>query len=570
MAASLEFFFKRKTVGFVILLLGSFTLTLLTSVSLAVRLQQKRLDSALALTGKSVEKAVADFDLLALHRDLAILEAAYPTAVICLKIVRSEITAIGDCEHGTWTSSAVFEPALLRFKYEIMVDTGFDWGFFSGILFLVFPLLVASFFLVRISIGMRHRILSDLNLLAKADTGKSEEFFFLEFKGVRLLQSDAALLRERSRELVATSQLAQQVAHDIRSPIASLNMLEPHLGALPEGIRIAARSAITRIQDIANTLSKKAKDTSASAVGVASSNDISPSVLGPSLVSAMLDSLVTEKRLEFRDRAGVKISFEVTPDSIGVFGRIDESALTRVLSNLINNGVEALSGTGQIAVKLDRTPGEGSNSFRIRITDSGKGMTPEVLAKIGERGYTLGKEGSASGSGLGIWHARETLKVLSGTLEFESIPGVGTTATILLPEMSPPKWFCPEIIVPPQTKVVVLDDDTNIHELWTARFGDTPASQSGVVLTHFTGPTDFSDYTFSDGSRVGHLYLMDYELVGHKVTGLKLIEGLGLSDCAVLVTSRYDQPEIQAKCEQLGVKLLPKGLAPYVPLRIQG
>lgn len=50
-----------------------------------------------------------------------------------------------------------------------------------------------------------------------------------------------------------------QVSHDIRSPLAALEMISGSINELPEEKRIIVRSAINRIRDIANSLLKENK-----------------------------------------------------------------------------------------------------------------------------------------------------------------------------------------------------------------------------------------------------------------------------------------------------------------------
>ena len=57
--------------------------------------------------------------------------------------------------------------------------------------------------------------------------------------------------------------------------------------------------------------------------------------------------------------------------------------------------------------------------------------------------------------------------------------------------------------------------------------------------------------------------------MGQNTNGLKIIEELGLQNNVTLVTSRYEEPQIQQKCEQLGIKLLPKQLAGFVPMELE-
>ena len=61
---------------------------------------------------------------------------------------------------------------------------------------------------------------------------------------------------------------------------------------------------------------------------------------------------------------------------------------------------------------------------------------------------------------------------------------------------------------------------------------------------------------------------MDYELLKQDKTGLDLIAELGISDRSVLVTSRYEEKTVLERCLKLGVRIVPKSLAPIVPYEL--
>ena len=65
------------------------------------------------------------------------------------------------------------------------------------------------------------------------------------------------------------------------------------------------------------------------------------------------------------------------------------------------------------------------------------------------------------------------------------------------------------------------------------------------------------------------LFLVDYELLGQNVTGLDLVEGLSIERRSVLVTSRFDEEGIRGRCDKIGLKLIPKGMAGLVPIYVQ-
>jgi len=71
----------------------------------------------------------------------------------------------------------------------------------------------------------------------------------------------------------------------------------------------------------------------------------------------------------------------------------------------------------------------GRDGIEIRVKDAGAGMPPEVLDRI-RKPYFTTKEG---GSGLGVAVARGLIEQHGGQLRYESAPGKGTTAVILLP-----------------------------------------------------------------------------------------------------------------------------------------
>jgi two-component system NtrC family sensor kinase len=106
--------------------------------------------------------------------------------------------------------------------------------------------------------------------------------------------------------------------------------------------------------------------------------------------------------------------------------RADRHLMYQVFNNLIKNSLEALDGPGSIMI-------EGSNAdgfLLVSITDTGPGMTPQVLEKIFEPFYTSkGKRGT----GLGLSICKTIVEAHRGTIECSSEPGRGATFVIKLP-----------------------------------------------------------------------------------------------------------------------------------------
>ncbi len=347
------------------------------------------------------------------------------------------------------------------------------------------------------------------------------------------------------------SLLAMQVAHDVRSPLAALAAATQDMSQLPEDKRILIRSAVQRIGDIANDLAGRGNQ---KGEGEGSHSAEAQT----QLLSGIIDSLISEKRLQFRARLGVNIQSTLDTDSYGLFAEVAPAQFKRVLSNLVNNAVEAIEDCGTVTIGMKKNNGK---KLAISVSDSGSGIPPEIFSKLMQQGATFNKK---EGQGLGLFHARETVESWGGTIEITSKLGEGTIVTIVLPFQHAPSWFVPELVVYPGTNIVIFDDDDSIHQIWKGRF---ETKESGVMLHHFSNGVALGDWYSRANINGALLILCDYEILGSEETGLDVIKSLGLGDHTVLVTSRFEEELVRKNCEELGVKLLPKNLAGFVPIR---
>lgn len=119
------------------------------------------------------------------------------------------------------------------------------------------------------------------------------------------------------------------------------------------------------------------------------------------------------------DHAGVAL--EASGDAVAV---ADPRRLKEALLNVVANALEATPPGGLVTAAVSA---EGDLA-RITVTDTGTGMAPEVLARIGTPFYTTRE----SGTGLGVLLARTVFKQHGGGLEYDSTPGGGTVAVASL------------------------------------------------------------------------------------------------------------------------------------------
>jgi signal transduction histidine kinase len=137
-----------------------------------------------------------------------------------------------------------------------------------------------------------------------------------------------------------------------------------------------------------------------------------------------------------REREQAIIAASLSLDLKGRRGRVveaDPRQMGRALGNLLENAISGTPEGGRIVIDLRKAP-EGSDwGIEIVITDNGRGMTTQELARA-QGGLKAGKDGSPERrSGLGIPLARQLIEAHDGSLELTSRKGAGTAATIRLP-----------------------------------------------------------------------------------------------------------------------------------------
>ncbi len=405
---------------------------------------------------------------------------------------------------------------------------------------------------------------STISKLAEDRTG------FKDRKNIRLMPRELVSAFEKVTDLQVSfirdkllSEKAAQVSHDIRSPLAALEMISGSLHELPEEKRLLVRNSVNRIRDIANDL---LSDNRKKSIVNSVSDEMEQSeveLVKVLLLEPLIESIVSEKRIQYRNHIHVVIEFGLDAESYGLFASVRPNNFKRVMSNLIGNAIESLPDfKGNVKISINSSS-DGRDDIIVTVADTGVGMEKAVMEKIGERGFSFNK---TSGNGLGLSHALIEIKSSNGRIDFDSKPGVGTKVFVRLPKSRSPDWFVPEIRLKGLRKIIVLDDDPSVHEIWRRRF-EQYLHAGQIELINFSSSRDFSNYyrkNFADLEDC--LFLVDYEISNQGDTGLDVIETLGIQNQSVLVTSYYDDDIIRDRCARIGVRFVPKMMAGFVPV----
>jgi two-component system OmpR family sensor kinase len=132
------------------------------------------------------------------------------------------------------------------------------------------------------------------------------------------------------------------------------------------------------------------------------------------------------------EQGGIQLAVEA-PDGAAVVA--DQTRLTQVVMNLVDNAVKYTGAGGSVRV---RVWGEAAGAG-LAVTDTGPGIAPEHLAQVFDRFYRLdpARTRARGGSGLGLAICRELVEAHGGCIWAESVPGAGSTFALSLPVQPP-------------------------------------------------------------------------------------------------------------------------------------
>ncbi|HWA72824.1 MAG TPA: PAS domain S-box protein [Polyangiaceae bacterium] len=254
--------------------------------------------------------------------------------------------------------------------------------------------------------------------------------------------------------------------------------------------------------------------------------------------------------------AGVELSSEGEPLSV----LADPTQLHQVLVNLCTNAWQAMEGrTGSIAIRIARRAPPNSAPLElapgdyacVSVSDSGKGMSKEVLPRIFEPFFSTRPRGR--GTGLGLSMAHSIVRAHQGTIAVESEPGVGTTFSVYLPE-APQDTAADEPSAKPQAKgeggrkVVYVDDEEALVFLVTRQL-----RRRGYEVTGFSSAEAALEVVRSENVDFDVL-VTDYNMP--RMSGLDLIAAVRAlrAGARFVLTSGFVNDEMRVLAEELGVK----------------
>ncbi|MCX8017456.1 MAG: HAMP domain-containing histidine kinase [Rhodocyclaceae bacterium] len=223
---------------------------------------------------------------------------------------------------------------------------------------------------------------------------------------------------ERNKRLTAMGEMAAQLAHQLRTPLAAALLYAANLEnpGLPEPTRLSlAQKTVGRLKHLERLI----QDMLLFARG---------EVLGRETFA--VDELMGELAQTFEPLARARgVEFVVAPAPAGLMMTGNRKALAGAITNLLENALQAVPAGGRIALAVTIA----ADSLAFTVKDNGRGMPPDVVARLFEPFFTT----RAEGTGLGLAIARGVARAHGGGIDVTSEPGVGTEFVLTVSQSGP-------------------------------------------------------------------------------------------------------------------------------------
>jgi len=350
----------------------------------------------------------------------------------------------------------------------------------------------------------------------------------VEERTAQLMEAEAAL--RQAQKMEAVGQLTGGIAHDFNNLLTgiagSLELLQKRLN---EG----RSDGVERYIDIAQTATRRASSLTQRLLAFSRRQTLDPKPTDVNRLVAGMEDLI-------RRTVGPGVEVEV----VGAGGlwntRVDQSQLENALLNLSINARDAMPDGGRITIEtankwLDQRaarerelpPGQ---YVSLCVTDTGTGMTPEVISRAFDPFFTTKPIGQGTGLGLSMIHgfARQS----GGQVRIYSELGKGTTMCLYFPRYAgrvdapEPPEDAADVATSQGETVLVIDDEKSIRDLLSEVLGEAGYR----VLEAADGPSGLA--ILQSGARVD-LLITDVGLPG------------GLNGRQVADAARAERPDLK-------------------------
>ncbi len=368
-----------------------------------------------AATLRSLNPMAAPLDVGLAHavtsgeRDLAVIGAGTGGQVVFRGAPSGPCSVIG----ASWNGKYATMPALRLIASAAVLTT--LAGALLGLMLIVWPLARRTQALEQAAnaLGATHGLSA---ALAPGDDELDTALHRLRSADERI-RRDAQTLSEQS---TALQRHLGDVAHDVRTPLAALQLTLEHLSddtkdeatlerltqALSECVSVSNLTENLRLQSLVE-------------------DGLTPTIKPIDDLGRLLERVVLRAQTLAR-RKGITVEFAQPDEPVALIG--DEIFLERCATNLVENAVRYGEREGHVAVLLSVD----AHAFVVTVRDDGPGVSVDELARLGERTFRAdaARQRDPRGTGLGLAITAELCRRSGWTVSFARLDPRGLEAVI--------------------------------------------------------------------------------------------------------------------------------------------
>jgi signal transduction histidine kinase len=228
---------------------------------------------------------------------------------------------------------------------------------------------------------------------------------------------------ERTHRLEAWTEMARQVAHEIKNPLTPVQLSAEHL------LRVHADrgSPLSPVlQACVDSILKQVRILRQIASEFSSYASSPVADLAPTALAVLIEEIIGPYRPGLDGR--IRVSVDVPTDLPML--QLDGRLMRRALTNIFENALHAMPGDGALSISVVRYPAQ----VHLVVVDTGVGLERDALARIFEPYFST----KVTGTGLGMAIVKRNVELNGGSIAVSSERGQGTTVTITLPQAEPP------------------------------------------------------------------------------------------------------------------------------------
>ncbi len=237
---------------------------------------------------------------------------------------------------------------------------------------------------------------------------------FLKIQLTQKLNLARELSENSKKHLELSYKNNLQAAHDLSSPVSAINVVAEKIKYEDPKLYKMLQSSVERIKDISRDLLVEHRE---------KREQVESDFFD---IENNISQIVADKRQEYKDTPHFFIMYRVTAPVINQV-KIPKTEFYRVLSNIINNSMDAMERQTEKRIKIVIDPRP--EDVSLLITDNGEGISEDQVAHIFEENVSFKEDGT----GLGLSFARQKVREWGGEIHLKSTSGKGTTFELIIP-----------------------------------------------------------------------------------------------------------------------------------------